>query len=297
MEAKRKSDYSVEDRRAQNCLAQRRPSSPERQSQQKAEADQPPQQILETPISATDNPSGTFKFPTGTWPTHPRPIKSPGGSIGFGVNCLHGVANGLIGFQNFTNMDDFKDLPLSTLLAGPSPGLSNTDSAEDTLSSSDWRSNSKHPSPLASKGENSSTHRTIPDYFNTSSLLKPLTDKSNPTSAGSASVLFPGTTQCDDAYSGCLSTLHLAAQKGHHRIMRVLFQQDIDCDEIDNKGLTPLIHATISGHKGIVPLLLMHGACIDKVDRQGRSVLHFADFLSPRGDIEYFARLLRPEIH
>lgn len=251
-------------------------SSPERQSQQKAKADQPLQQTLDTPISATGNSSDIFKFSTGTWPTPPSPIKSPGGSIGFGVNCLHGGANGLIGIQNFINMDDLKDSPLSTLLAGPSPSISNTGSAEHTLSSSDQGSNSKHPSPLASRGESSGTHRTTPDPFDTSSLPKALTDKLTPASAGSVSALFPGTTQCDDADLGCLSALHIAAQKGHHGIMRVLLQQDINCDEIDSDGLTSLIHATIGGHEDIVTLLLIHGARIDKVDRQGRSVLHFA---------------------
>lgn len=273
MEAKKKSNYSIEHRRAQNRLAQRR--FRQRQNQQKAKADQPPQQTLELPISATDNPSDIFKFSTGTWPTHPSPIKSPGGSIGFGVNCLHGGANGLIGIQNFINMDDLKDSPLSTLLADPS-GISNTDSAEHTLSSSDRDSNSKHPSHLAGRGESSSTHRTTPDSFDTSSPPKALTDKSTPASAGCASALFPGTTQYDDVDSGCLSALHIAAQKGHHGIMRVLLQQDIDCDEIDSDGLTSLIHATIGGHEDVVTLLLMHGARIDKVDRQGRSVLHFA---------------------
>ncbi|CAI7605652.1 unnamed protein product [Penicillium discolor] len=274
METKRKSNYSVEHRRAQNRLAQRR--FRQRQSQQKAKADQPLQQTLETPISATGNSSDIFKFSTGTWPKPPSPIKSPGGSIGFGVNCLHGGANGLIGIQNFINMDDLKDLPLSTLLACPSPSISNTDSAENTLFSSDRDSSSKHPNPLASRDESNSTHRTTPDSFDTSSLPKVLTDKLTPSSAGSAGALFPGTTQCDDADSGCLSALHIAAQKGHHGIMRVLLQQDIDCDEIDSDGLTSLIHATIGGHEDVVRLLLMRGARIDKVDRQCRSALHFA---------------------
>ncbi|KAJ5968573.1 hypothetical protein N7501_004821 [Penicillium viridicatum] len=274
METKEKSNYSVEHRRAQNRLAQRRLR--QRQSQQKTKADRPPQQTLETPISATDNPSDIFKFSARTWPTPPSPIKSPGGSIGFGVNCLHGGANGLIGIQNFINMDDLKDSPLSTLIAGPSPGITNTDSAENTLSGNDRDSNSKHPSPLASRGESSRTHRSTPDSFDAISLPKALADKSTPASAGSASALFPGTTHCDDPDSGCLSALHIAARKGHHGIMRVLLQQTIDCDEIDSDGLTSLIHATIGGRGDVVILLLMHGARIDKVDRQGRSVLHFA---------------------
>ncbi|KAJ5501480.1 hypothetical protein N7453_006297 [Penicillium expansum] len=274
MEAIKKSKNYLEHRRTQNRLAQRR--FRQRQSQQKAKADQPPQQTLEPPISATDNPSSVFKFSSGTWPTCPSPIKSPGGPIGFGVNCLQGGANGLIGIQNFINMDDLKDSTLSNLLAGPSPGISNTDSTEHTLSGSDRDSNPRHPGPLASASGSSSTRRTTPDSSDTKLLSKALIDISTPASAISASAPLSVTTRSDDADSGCLSALHIAAQKGHHRIMRVLLKQDIECDELDSDGLTPLIHAIIGGHEEIVALLLMHGACIDQTDRQGRSALHFA---------------------
>lgn len=173
-------------------------------------------------------------------------------------------------------MDDLKDSSLADLLAGPSPGIFNNDSAENTLFGSDRGSNSKHPSPLASTGGSSSTHRTTPDTFDTNFPPKALTNKSTPASTSSASAVLPGTTKGHDADSDCLSALHIAAQKGHHRIMHVLLQQDIDCDEIDCDGFTPLIHATIGGHEDVVSMLLTHGARIDKVDHQGRSVLHSA---------------------
>ncbi|KAJ5963537.1 uncharacterized protein N7479_003413 [Penicillium vulpinum] len=269
MEVKRK--VTLEHRRAQNRLAQRR--FRQRQSQ-KANANQPPKQTLEPPILATDDPSKIFNFSSGIRPTHPSPVKSP--PFGFGVNCLQGGANGLIGIQNFINMDDLKESPLSSLISGPSPGISNTGSTEHTLYPSDRDSSPMHPGSLANTDGRSSSHRTTPDTSHTIFLPKPLTDEPTPASADSASAVLPKTTNNHNTDPGSLSALHIAAQKGHHRIMCVLLQQDIDCDEIDGDGLTPLIHATIGGHEDVVALLLMHGARIGKVDRQGRSVLHLA---------------------
>ncbi|KAJ5445180.1 hypothetical protein N7491_001262 [Penicillium cf. griseofulvum] len=263
MEAKKKKN-SLEHRRAQNRLAQRR--FRQRQSQQKANADRPLQtQTLELPKS-TEDPSDIFNISSGTRSTHQSPVKSS--PLGLGVDCLQGGANGLIGFQNFINMDDLMDSTLSSLLAGPSPGISSTDSVEHTLFGSDRDQHPKHPA--------SQQAQTTPDIFDTNFLPKPLTDDSTPASARSASAVAPGVGKSLGTDSGWLSTLHIAAQKGHHRIMRVLLQQDIDCDEVDSDGLTPLIHATIGGHEDVVTLLLMHGARIDKADRQDRSVLHFA---------------------
>jgi hypothetical protein len=76
--------------------------------------------------------------------------------------------------------------------------------------------------------------------------------------------------------SGWLSPLHIAAQKGHERIVRVLLQHKIDCNEADSDGLTPLIHATIGGYEAIVTLLLSNGAHIEKVDSKGRLAFHWA---------------------
>ncbi|KAJ5373388.1 hypothetical protein N7517_005394 [Penicillium concentricum] len=232
MEVRKKS--TLEHRRAQNRLAQRR--FRQRQSQQKANADQPQQtQTLEPPIATTDDPSDIFNFSSRTRSTH-SPVKSP---PGFGVNCLQGGANGLIGIQNFISMDDLMNSSLSSLLADPSPGISNTDSAKHTLFGSDRDSIHKHPGSLASTVGSSSTHRTTSDIFDTNFLSKPLIDDSTPASARSVSTLPPGTAKAHDADSGWLSALHIAAQKGHHRIMRVLLQQNIDCDEMDSDGLRP----------------------------------------------------------
>ena len=75
---------------------------------------------------------------------------------------------------------------------------------------------------------------------------------------------------------GWQGTLHLAAQKGHDHIVRVLLEHKTDCNERDSDGLTPLMHATIGGYDEVAVLLLSHGACIGDVDGHGRSALHWA---------------------
>lgn len=75
---------------------------------------------------------------------------------------------------------------------------------------------------------------------------------------------------------GWQNPLHIAAAKGHDRIVRILLQHNMDCDEKDSDGLTPLMHATIGGYGDVVRSLLSHGATIGTVDGQHRSALHWA---------------------
>lgn len=74
-----------------------------------------------------------------------------------------------------------------------------------------------------------------------------------------------------------LGTLHIAAQKGHDCILRMLLQNNLDCDEEDSDSWTPLAHAVAGGHEPVVGLLLAHGARVVEVDWKHRSsVLHLA---------------------
>lgn len=70
--------------------------------------------------------------------------------------------------------------------------------------------------------------------------------------------------------------LHIAAQKGHDQIVRLLLQHAMDCNERDSDGLTPLFYAIRGGFEGIATALLDSGARIDLVDEQQRNAVHLA---------------------
>ncbi|KAI1504780.1 ankyrin repeat-containing domain protein [Biscogniauxia marginata] len=79
---------------------------------------------------------------------------------------------------------------------------------------------------------------------------------------------------------GWLSPLHIAAQRGSDRIIRLLLEHNGDCNEQDSDGLTPLMHAVIEGHEEATRLLLKHGALVGDVqnaDQRCRpSAIHWA---------------------
>lgn len=75
---------------------------------------------------------------------------------------------------------------------------------------------------------------------------------------------------------GWLSTLHIAAQKGHNRIVRVLMQHQVNCNVKDSDGRTPLMHAVIEDHEAVVVSLLAYGARVGERDCVWRSALHWA---------------------
>ncbi|PQE19875.1 ankyrin repeat protein [Rutstroemia sp. NJR-2017a BVV2] len=78
--------------------------------------------------------------------------------------------------------------------------------------------------------------------------------------------------------TGWSSPLHIAAQKGHDRIVRVLLQHSTEnnVNLPDSEGRTPLICATIRGNKDVVALLLASGALLSCVDHSHRSAIHWA---------------------
>jgi hypothetical protein len=85
------------------------------------------------------------------------------------------------------------------------------------------------------------------------------------------------TASPEEALDGWVSTLHIAAQKGHESIVRTLLQHgNLDCNERDSDGQTPLMHAVTGGHEAVVRILLAHGARIGEVNRDRRSALHMA---------------------
>ena len=76
--------------------------------------------------------------------------------------------------------------------------------------------------------------------------------------------------------SGWLKALHIAAKKGHERIVDVLIERLPNCNEKDSDGRTALMYAVIADHTSVVNQLLAHGARVNDVDNERRSVLHWA---------------------
>ncbi|KAK9420441.1 putative BZIP domain-containing protein [Seiridium unicorne] len=76
-----------------------------------------------------------------------------------------------------------------------------------------------------------------------------------------------------------LSPIHMAAQKGNDRIVRMLAQRGIDCNVKDSHGLTPIMYAVIGGHEDVVRSLISQHAHISPTNCNGRrkpSALHLA---------------------
>ncbi|KAJ3580173.1 hypothetical protein NPX13_g390 [Xylaria arbuscula] len=96
---------------------------------------------------------------------------------------------------------------------------------------------------------------------------------------------------------GWLRPLHVAAQKGHGAIVRLLVQHSTDCDERDSDGMTALMHAVIGDHKDVVLSLLSNGASVSVLDKQRRSTLHWAALHRREALLGVLLSHYRPEIH
>ena len=79
-----------------------------------------------------------------------------------------------------------------------------------------------------------------------------------------------------DPDRGWLGPLHLAASRGHDRIVRMLLKRHRSVDEPDSDGLTALMHAVQGGFEDVTGSLLDAGAAVDDVDRHGRTAMHWA---------------------
>ncbi|KAJ5153718.1 uncharacterized protein N7500_009157 [Penicillium coprophilum] len=132
---------------------------------------------------------------------------------------------------------------------------------------------STHSSPLSRFGDNNNPplHRRTSD----SDIRPENPGPQLPKSYNDDTVLELITSARHD--KGWIGTLHIAAQKGHENIVRVLLLRgNMDANKQDSDGRTPLIHAIIENHESVVRLLLSHGARIGVYDCDGRSALHWA---------------------
>ncbi|KAK4155389.1 ankyrin repeat-containing domain protein [Chaetomidium leptoderma] len=73
-----------------------------------------------------------------------------------------------------------------------------------------------------------------------------------------------------------LRPLHMAAVKGHDRIVRMLLGHTADANEPDGHGRTPVMHAVAGGFEDVLQTLLACGARVADADREGRSALYWA---------------------
>lgn len=87
-----------------------------------------------------------------------------------------------------------------------------------------------------------------------------------------------------------LSSIHLAAMRGHARVVNLLLENDASPDEADSMGRTALHHAAAHSHHDLVnQLLSKHEVFVNPVDKNGETPLSRAAEL---GHIDVVYKLL-----
>ncbi|EQB57533.1 hypothetical protein CGLO_02322 [Colletotrichum gloeosporioides Cg-14] len=195
-------------------------------------------------------------------------IKSQENSFSYDLNIDHLL-------QNSTNT--------STATRITTQGLDNNE-----IISPSYQYSSASPSSRSPSHGSTSTPRQSPfEHFSPSSSLTPgATNSKNRSivppgtrghpSPSSTTPIIPTPQKPGSTYE-YLGVLHIAAQKGHDRIIQMLLSHHgMDCNAPDSEGRTPLMHAVVAGHAPVVRALLTAGARCDVVDNRQRSVLHLA---------------------
>jgi ankyrin repeat protein len=81
--------------------------------------------------------------------------------------------------------------------------------------------------------------------------------------------------------------LHLAAEKGHNDVVKLLLEHKAEVDAKTESGETPLYLAAEKGHKDVAELLLSHGADVNAKDKNfGRTPLHEAAVFGHKDVVE-----------
>ena len=75
-----------------------------------------------------------------------------------------------------------------------------------------------------------------------------------------------------------VTPLHLACEKGHAAVVRLLVEKGADVDKARNDGRTPFYMACQEGHLDVVQLLLEKGADMDKAKDSGATPLYIARY-------------------
>ncbi|XP_050805224.1 ankyrin repeat domain-containing protein 6 isoform X3 [Gopherus flavomarginatus] len=70
--------------------------------------------------------------------------------------------------------------------------------------------------------------------------------------------------------------LHLAAYKGHLRVVQILLKAGCDLDIQDDGDQTALHRATVVGNTDVIATLIQEGCALDRQDKDGNTALHEA---------------------
>ncbi|XP_074804210.1 ankyrin repeat domain-containing protein 6 isoform X5 [Natator depressus] len=70
--------------------------------------------------------------------------------------------------------------------------------------------------------------------------------------------------------------LHLAAYKGHLRVVQILLKAGCDLDIQDDGDQTALHRATVVGNTDVIATLIQEGCALDRQDKAGNTPLHLA---------------------
>jgi ankyrin repeat protein len=72
------------------------------------------------------------------------------------------------------------------------------------------------------------------------------------------------------------TALHLAAQKGHLQIVRLLLETGVDANALNEDGMSPLHISIVANNVPIAQYLLEHGASSSVTNNTGQNTLHLA---------------------
>ena len=72
------------------------------------------------------------------------------------------------------------------------------------------------------------------------------------------------------------TAMHIAAEKGHLKLIQMLQDKGLDPEAKDKDGRTTLFHGAINGHDDVVLYLLKNGSIRNERDKSQRTPLHHA---------------------
>ncbi|KAJ8063553.1 hypothetical protein OCU04_007425 [Sclerotinia nivalis] len=255
---------TIERRRLQNRIAQRkfRQKRDEKRNRAAAvgqiESSTSSSSIAGSGTNQSSTPPSQLSTPTTVEQSDPTAVSSLKlGDVNFwDLNAIDGFISGVNTSESVSETDYFRSLDFTA----PSPAQASPTTTFDSF----FPRNRAFLTPPFTGTQSGALQ-------NTPSAILPYDSRD------SKSLDSPSSNKRSAENDAWLSTLHIAAQNGHDRILHRLIQHNnMDCNEKDSEGRTPLMVAVIEGHENVVNSLLSCGANINEVDGERRSALHFA---------------------